>query len=93
MDLESELREIGALMDSAEMLASVRQEVSKVAQQGFVVTDGSHDESDYDVVVRCGSDENKVARRLGEKIPDADMSKIAEGVLGLNRSRRARNGD
>jgi hypothetical protein len=90
MDIFSELEDIGRMMARASMLATVRQEVMKLKREGMVVTDGSHQKGcdDYDVVVRCGSDGDMVQRRLQESIPDADISRIADGIVGLRQSRR-----
>ena len=90
MDVLSELEDIGRMLHSASMLSVVRQEVAKVMREGFVVTDGSHQEGcgEYDVIVRCGSEGDLVTRRLREKLPEADILRIAEGVVGLKKSRR-----
>lgn len=95
MDVFSELEDIGRMLASASTLAVVRQEVARVMRGGFVVTDGSHQEgcADYDVVVRCGADGELVARRLREKLPEADVSRIAEGVIGLRSTRRTEDGE
>ena len=95
MDVFSELEDIGRMLQSASMLSVVRQEVSKVMREGFVVTDGSHQEGceDYDVIVRCGGDSDMVTRRLRDKLPEADISRIAEGVVGLKQSRRDKHGE
>ena len=95
MDVFSELEDIGRMLTSASTLAVVRQEVAKVMRDGFVVTDGSHQEgcSDYDVVVRCGEEGDLVMRRLRERMPEADVGRIAEGVVGLRSSRRLPNGE
>jgi hypothetical protein len=80
------------MLSSAGLLVAVRDEVAKVACGGFVVTDGSHQDgaAGYPVVVRCGGDEEKVARRLRDKIPDVETSRIASGVLGIRYARRVR---
>jgi len=93
MDVFSELQDIGRMLASASVLVVVRQEVARV-MSGAVVTDGSHQEgcADYDVVVRCGADGDLVARRLREKLPDADVIRIAEGVVGLREPRRLTDG-
>jgi hypothetical protein len=95
MDIERELREIGSLMASAGLLMSVREEVSKVMREGFVVTDGGHCSSGqgYNVVVKCGSEKSfEVARRIRAHIKNVNVSKIAEGVLGIKESRRGGRG-
>lgn len=90
MDIFSELDDIGRMLVKASMLATVRQEVSKVMRGGFVVTDGSHHGScDYEVVVKCAGNEEAVTRRLRERMPEADIQKIADDVIGLRKSRRA----
>jgi len=94
MDVFSELEDIGRMLTSASMLAMVRHEVGTIMREGFVVTDGTHQKgaSEFDVVVRCGSGEDDVSRRLRDQMPDVDVTRIAEGVLGLRKSRRTRNG-
>ena len=94
MDVFAELEDIGRMLSSASMLATVRHEVGKVMREGFVVTDGSHQEgaTRFDVVVRCGSGEDIIARRLRERMPEVKCERIAEGILGLYGSRRGRNG-
>ena len=96
MDIQKEIREIGNLMASAGLLMSVREEVSKVIRDGFVVTDGGHcaDGSGYNVVVKCDRDNSsKVARRIRAHISDVKVDKIADGVLGVRSARRGRNLD
>ncbi len=92
MDIFAELEDIGRMLDSAALLVAVRDEVSKVARDGFVVTDGAHHEGaeSFQVVVRCGSDEEHVARRLRAKMPNVETSRIASGVLGIRHARRVR---
>jgi hypothetical protein len=84
------MEDIERMLASASMLAMVRQEVATL-KRGMVVTDGSHQDGcgEYDVVVRCGDDGDMVLRRLREKLPDADVSRIAEGIVGLRQSRRS----
>lgn len=90
MDIRSELDDIGKMLTRASMLATVRQEVAKIKRKGMIVTDGSHQDGcdDFDVVVRCGNDGEIVMRRLKENIPDADVSRIADDIVGLRQSRR-----
>jgi hypothetical protein len=94
MDIFSELEDIGRMLTSASMLAMVRQEVAKLKRDGLVVTDGSHQKGceDYEVIVRCGSDDDLVTRRLREAMPETEVSRIADGVVGLKKSRRKPNG-
>ena len=93
MDIDRELREIGSLMASAGLLMSVREEVSKVMREGFVVTDGEHCSAGqgYNVVVKCGSEKSyEVARRIRANIRNVNVKKIADGVLGIRTARRGR---
>ena len=89
-DIGFEIREIGKLITSAMMIEAVRREVSKVLKDGFVVTDERHypSSSGYQVIVRSGKDNEEVARRIRANIKDVDVDRIAEGVLGIRKSRR-----
>jgi hypothetical protein len=91
-DIVSEIREIGRMISSAGMLMAVREEVSKVMKEGFVVTDGRHHVAGkgYEVVVACGKEHESVARRLRAAIPEARIEHIATGVLGIRTARRCR---
>ncbi len=91
MDVFAELEDIGRMLASASVLSMVRQEVGRVMRDGFVVTDASHQEGagECDVVVRCGSRCGAIARRLRERMPELDVSRVADGVVGLKRSRRS----
>lgn len=93
MSLGMEIREIGKLITSATLIMSVRNEVSKVIKEGFVVTDGCHhpSASGYEVVVRCGNDKSiEVARRIRAGITNINVDKISEGVLGIRTARRGK---
>jgi hypothetical protein len=93
-DLMAEIRDIGRLITSAALLDAVRKEVSAVMKDGFVVTDGKHHPSaigKYEVVVKC-ADGERVARRIRGGIENIEVERIAEGVLGVKKSRRASNG-
>lgn len=92
LDVLGEIREIGKMIADAGSLMAVRREVAKVMKEGFVVTDGRHHVAgkNYDVVVRCGSQQESVARRLRSSIPDAKIDSIASGVLGIRTARRGK---
>jgi len=85
VDISSEIENIGRMLAGASMLAMVRREVAALQRDGLVVTDGSHQDGcgSYEVVVRCGSSSSTVLRRLREAMPDVDVQKIADGVVGL----------
>lgn len=93
MGVENDIREIGAMLASVQMMAAVRREVARVRRDGFVVTDGRHHSGGggYDVVVSCeASDLGEVARRIRAKMPDVDVEDISAGVLGIRKARRGR---
>lgn len=93
MNLGMEIREIGKLITSATLIMAVRNEVSKVVKEGFVVTDGGHhpSASGYEVVVRCGNENsNEVARRIRAGITNINVDKISDGVLGIRTARRGK---
>ena len=93
MDLGQEIDEIGRLMMSASLLVEIRREVASVMRNGFIVSDGMHHPlgEGYDVVVRCGSEDRPdVFRRIRGKMPEVQIEKIADGVLGIRSARRAR---
>jgi len=89
-DVSKEIVAIGRMIDRAKFLMAVRQEVSNVMRDGFVVTDGEHGNSGYSVVVRCGGDGEMVSRRIKASMPDVDVDHIAEGVIGVRKYRRNR---
>ena len=92
MDIGNDIEAIGQLILSTAFIQEIRDEVAAVMRTGFVVTDGEHHPLGlgYDVVVKCGSDRPDVFRRIRGKVPDAQIEKIAEGVLGIRKSRRMR---
>jgi len=92
-EFEDDLNEIGQLIMSAAIIQEVRQAVASVMKNGFIVTDGKHhpDGDEYDAIVRCGEKDGKnILRRIRGKIPNTDIKKISDGVLGIKMSRRMR---
>jgi len=86
-DLNAEMKEIANLIDEADLIMAVRNEVKSV--KGAIVTDGKHqDNVAYQVIIRCGVEDKKVARRLKSSMPNIDVDSIATGILGVNQSRR-----
>ena len=91
MNIGAEMREIGNLISSAALSMAVRKEVASVMKEGFVVTDGKHHPTAtrYEVVVRCGNSKcGEIARRIKANIVNADVERIADGVLGVRTARR-----
>ena len=90
-DVAKELAEIGKIIDAANLLAMVRKEVTAVMKEGSVVLSADHyGAGGYRVVVKCGGEEESVARRIRANIPNMDVDRIAAGVLGLRTARRGR---
>ena len=88
-DLGEELKEIGGLITSTMFLTAIRREVSAIRKDGFIVTDGKRaGASQYDVVVRSLTCSEDIARRIRSKMPDVDVERLAEGVLGIREARR-----
>jgi hypothetical protein len=91
MDLHKELAEIGQLITSVAFMAEVRSQVSKVRKGGFIVTDGKRAGQDgYEVVVKCSGASDDVCRRIKSSLPEADIKRITDDILGVNASRRGR---
>jgi hypothetical protein len=90
MDIFKELTEIGQLLNSTSRLDAVRKAVAKAKEDGVIVTDGRHHQGaeGYDVVVRCDKDVSKIARRIRDDIPDVNVKRIANNVLGVSTARR-----
>ena len=91
MDIFGELNEIGRLLGEASKLNAVRNAVAKAKQSGVIVTDGSHHPGaeDFEVVVRCADGgDDLIARRIRSEMPDVDVTRIANNVLGVNTARR-----
>jgi hypothetical protein len=92
--MSQELEEIGKLLASNTILNAVREEVSAVMKDGFVVTDGRHQAGaeNFDIVVRCGSESNssQVARRIRANISNVDVKDLTAGVLGIRNARRGK---
>ena len=85
MNIFSELNEIGKILKEASTLMIVRQEVGRVMKSDFFVTDGKHYEGaeNFEVVVRCGSEEDLISRRLRDNMPNFEITRIAEGIIGV----------
>lgn len=91
IDVASELADIGNMLASASLLATVRKEVASVMREGAVVLNASeYGDGDYKVVVKCGSQEDGVARRIKASMPNMDVDRIATGVLGIRTARRGK---
>ena len=98
-DISDELRHIGELISSARLLQVIRTEVHLACKnQRIVVMDGLHGERHaegsrrYDVVVVNKDDKGVevVARRLRAKMPDVQIDKLVDNVLGIRTTRRGK---
>ena len=95
MDVSREIAEIGNLISSAALIMAVRKEVSRCVESGFVVTDGRHRDggSKYEVIVRVSGDHREVSRRIRSSLPNVNVERIADGVIGIRTARRgSKNG-
>lgn len=94
MDISKEIAEIGHLISSAALIMAVRKEVVKCVESGFVVTDGKHRNGGekYEVIVKTSGAQGEITRRIRSSMPDMDVEKITDGVIGIRASRRSRNG-
>lgn len=86
-----ELDEIGKLLAKADSLSSLRNKLASV-QADLCITDGQHENKEYDIVVAgIKVDESLVSRRISESMPQAKIAHIVDGMLGINISRRKFN--
>jgi hypothetical protein len=94
-DIFDELQDIGRMLTEASVISNVRKAVAAVKKHGCIVTDGRHHMGGdgYEVVVQCRGDVDAVARRIRSKVPDMDVERIADNVLGLKAGRRGRVDD
>ena len=81
-EISKELNMIKSIINKVGIFSRVQSESAKVSRQAKV-SDGKHEEVDFDVVVRCaGSDFDKIKRRLSS-IPNTEVETITENVLGV----------
>lgn len=93
MDVFAELQDIGRLIDSAKLLTAVRREVRAVmADRTAIVADGKQsNRASFDVVVDLKGDAKSVevvARRITANVPDVNVERLVDGVLGIRTARR-----
>lgn len=96
-DITEELAEIGRIIDSANLLTTVRKEVRRAmsGRRAMVVGGEFADHSDYDVVVvhQSGEKGNGLIQRRLRGIADLEIEKIdslTQNVLGIRHARRGR---
>ena len=87
-EISQELQGISQLIHSASVMLAVRKEVSKALHSGFVVTDGKHAGRRYAVVVKGKGANEDLGRRIRAGVPNVEVDKIAEDVLGVRMARR-----
>lgn len=91
MNYNQEINEISRMIESAALMQSVRNAVSQVVKDGYIVTDGKHHNlgSDCDLVIKCcEKDVVGISRRIRGSIPNVDVSKLSRGVLSVKSVRR-----
>jgi len=83
MDINQEIMNISDIMREAGFLSRVKSIVSSVSVSG-IVTDGTHEDSDFAVIVRCvDRDMDEVTRRLDQD-DSIEIDRIAMNVVGVN---------
>lgn len=83
-DIEQELKAIKIIMGRVGFLSSIKTATSQITLTAEV-TDGKHEDVDFDVVVKCASkDFDKINRRLGS-MKNLSIQEIAENVIGIRR--------
>ena len=92
-DILEELCEIGRLIDSVKLLSAVRKEVHSLFEHRDAIIIGGKQtkvNQGYDIIVRLGmgKDADSVVRRLKANVPDVDVSKLVDNVLGIKYTRR-----
>jgi len=86
MTITEELSDINRIMGKTGFLSSIKMATNQITRNAEV-TDGKHEDVDFDVVVRClKHDLNNVNRRLSS-IPNIDIEQIAENVIGVRNKR------
>jgi len=85
MDIKKELMDIGKILGGAGLLSKVKKETSMIASSAEV-TDGSHGNVDFEVIVRCASkDFVNISRRLSSS-KDMSVERITDNMIGVRRS-------
>jgi hypothetical protein len=90
-DISKELFEIGKLLDSANMISAVRREVRAAVDQAVVMGGAQANTSgDYDIVVFHDNegDHDLIARRIRSSMPNVEVERIVEKVIGIRTQRR-----
>jgi hypothetical protein len=90
-DLEvfQELREIGSIIESAQLFSLIRNEVKQQVKNAQV-TEGKYSPFGhrYDIVIsKCELDIDGVTRRLQASIPNVKVDRLVDGVLGVRVTR------
>lgn len=77
-----DLDAINKIINKVGMLSKIQKETVKISSTAKV-TDGRHEDVDFDVVVKCSSkDFDNIQRRLAS-MSDITAEKIAENILGI----------
>lgn len=83
-----DLDAISKIISKVGMLSKIQKETVKISSTAKV-TDGNHEDVDFDVVVKCSSkDFDNIHRRLSS-MSGITTEKIAENILGI---RERKNG-
>ena len=95
VDVTEELVEIGRIIDSANLLNVIRDEVhAALKDEGAVVVGGQQANlpdagRKYDVVIIQNSVEHEVlARRIRDRVPEIEIDRLVPNVMGIRTARR-----
>lgn len=87
--IKNELKDINKIMNKFGFFTRIQKETVKISSSA-TVTDGKHEDVDFDIVIKCASkDYNSIHRRLSS-LPDIITEKIAENILGIKERRNGK---
>lgn len=87
--ITKELSDINRIMNKVGILSKIQKETVKISSSAKV-TDGNHEDVDFDVVVRCSSkDFESIQRRLAS-LPEITTERITENILGIKERRNGK---
>ena len=85
-NIKKELSDINRIMGKAGFLSVIKSATSQITRLAEV-TDGKHEDVDFDVVVKCAAKDFVNLNRRLASIPNVTIEQIAENVIGV-RSKR-----
>ena len=87
-DIFKELQEIGKLIESANLVNEIRNEVHGILKdEGAIVLGGIHSD-DYDVIIKNCKKPKAVARRLKRSVSNIQVDELVDNIVGIRTARR-----